>query len=246
MKICIDPGHGGADSGAVNGGLIEKDMTLVTAKALSVFLRRHGHQTLLTHTGALSEKTKLDLSARCLTANSWGAELLISCHYNAGGGDRAEIIRSAYRFTEQSEKLGTAILASLEPLGQNSGRIIVKKNAAENNDYFGIIRLSGCPALIIEPCFIDHAHDCTLADTPAKQKSVGVAIGRGILRWIGQAEDASLLDNTPAPWAADAVKKAAAQNLLRGDDMGNLALHAPLDLERLLVLFDRTGLLDQA
>ncbi len=153
MKICIDPGHGGADSGASNARLVEKDMTLVTARALALFLRAHGHQTLLTHTGTLASTVKLDVSARALLANNWGAGLLISCHYNAGGGDRAEVIRSAYKDTAQADKLAASILDKLKALGQSSGKIVTRKNSAGNADYFGIIRLSNCPALIIEPCF---------------------------------------------------------------------------------------------
>ncbi len=73
-----------------------------------------------------------------------------------------------------------------------------------------------------------------------------MAVGRGILGWLNQKEDTSILDNTPAPWAADAVNKALARGLLRGDDLGNLALHDPLTMERLLTVLDRAGLLGQA
>ena len=42
IKICLDPGHGGADYGAVYKGRKEKDDVLKVSLALAKELRRHG------------------------------------------------------------------------------------------------------------------------------------------------------------------------------------------------------------
>ena len=39
MKICIDPGHGGKDPGAVSDGIREKDIALNIARLLSEKLK---------------------------------------------------------------------------------------------------------------------------------------------------------------------------------------------------------------
>lgn len=51
------------------------------------------------------------------------------------------------------------------------------------------------------------------------------------------------LDNTPADWARVSLNKALERGILIGDQNGDLKLHAPLTLERLLVLLDRCGTL---
>ena len=48
MKICIDPGHGGTDPGAVNGSRYEKTDVLKLAKEISHLLEKQGIEVLLT------------------------------------------------------------------------------------------------------------------------------------------------------------------------------------------------------
>ena len=52
-----------------------------------------------------------------------------------------------------------------------------------------------------------------------------------------------ILDNTPASWAVDAVQRALEKGLIKGDDRGDLALHSPVTMERLLVVLDRAGMM---
>lgn len=50
-------------------------------------------------------------------------------------------------------------------------------------------------------------------------------------------------DNTPSPYAAEAVRKAVELGVLRGNEYGDLMLHSPLLREDFFVLIDRLGLL---
>lgn len=50
-------------------------------------------------------------------------------------------------------------------------------------------------------------------------------------------------DNTPSPYAAEAVRKAVELGILRGNEYGDLMLHSPLLREDFFVLIDRLGLL---
>src|SRR5690625_1701616 len=83
-KIFLDPGHGGNDSGAVGNGLQEKNVVLDIAKRTQKYLNDNftGHQIILSRT---NDKT-LSLSQRTNMANSWGADIFVSIHINAGGG----------------------------------------------------------------------------------------------------------------------------------------------------------------
>ena len=80
--ICLDPGHGGKDSGNRVGGFFghsEKTYTLLLALELRDQLKRAGFNVILTRT----KDVYVDLPARPALANRAGADLFISLHFNA-------------------------------------------------------------------------------------------------------------------------------------------------------------------
>ena len=81
-RILLDPGHGGKDTGKVNGGLkyTEKSATLDTAARLKLLLEKQGYEVFFTRT----KDVFLDLDDRAALATKLGADLFISLHYNAG------------------------------------------------------------------------------------------------------------------------------------------------------------------
>ncbi len=87
LRIVLDPGHGGADSGTVNSALNlqEKNLTLDLAKRLAILLQQSGHEVLLTR----STDTAVALTERSKFANQVKADLFLSLHFNAGPTNRA-------------------------------------------------------------------------------------------------------------------------------------------------------------
>lgn len=53
MIICIDPGHGGSDSGAVGFGIRECDIALIIANKLKSLMENVGYESVLTRTQTL-------------------------------------------------------------------------------------------------------------------------------------------------------------------------------------------------
>lgn len=51
-------------------------------------------------------------------------------------------------------------------------------------------------------------------------------------------------DNTPSPWAKDAVEWAVENGIIRGDENGNLGLHEPVTVEKQLTILYRALSLD--
>lgn len=88
MIVCIDPGHGGPDPGAVNPilGLREKDITLEVSKRLAEYLGRAGVQVILTRDKDTDLSPGLDdkeeMRARAKIANDTKADYLVSVHAN--------------------------------------------------------------------------------------------------------------------------------------------------------------------
>lgn len=78
--VVIDPGHGGIDPGAFQGGIKEADLMLILAAELAVMLNaQDGVQAVLTREDDLF----VPLSARMTFARQVGADLFLSLHADA-------------------------------------------------------------------------------------------------------------------------------------------------------------------
>ena len=92
-RIVVDAGHGGKDPGAKGpGGIQEKDLTLVIAKALARRLRLEGFEVYLTR----DSDVFLTLEERTAFANKKRADLFVSVHINASGDNTAQGIETYF------------------------------------------------------------------------------------------------------------------------------------------------------
>ena len=106
--VVIDPGHGGIDSGALQGGIKEADLMLLMATELAVMLNaQEGVQAVLTRNADVF----VPLSARMTLARKVGADLLISLHADALEEDEA---RGASIYTLSADGGGEAAQRSVE------------------------------------------------------------------------------------------------------------------------------------
>lgn len=177
-KVFLGVGHGGEDPGAVGNGLKEKDLNLTIALACQAELARHGVTVLLSRTKDETE----DLADRVRECNAFGPDLALDIHNNAGGGDGAEVYHHYKGGTGKT--LAVNILAEIVEIGQNSRGAKTRVNAA-GRDYYGWIRDTKAPAVIVEAAFLDNKKDIQILDTAAEQKAMGVAIAKGILTTLG-------------------------------------------------------------
>lgn len=175
-KVYIGIGHGGSDPGAVANGIKEKDVNLVVGLACRDELIRHGVEVMTSRT-----KDEADpLEQRIKECNAFKPDLAVDLHANAGGGDGAEVYH--YSGGGESKALAQNILDSIvKETGQNSRGLKVKLGA-NGRDYFGFIRQTIPPAVIVECAFLDNKKDVQIIDTTAEQKAMGVAIAKGILK----------------------------------------------------------------
>jgi N-acetylmuramoyl-L-alanine amidase len=77
--ICLDPGHGGKDTGNHTFWHSEKTYTLALALEMRDQLQRAGFNVILTR----SQDTYVELPDRPALANRRGADLFVSLHFNA-------------------------------------------------------------------------------------------------------------------------------------------------------------------
>src|SRR4029453_10174586 len=76
--VVLDPGHGGQDSGAICGGVLEKDLTLDVARRIDRLLEAEGIATQMTRLG----DTYVSLADRAAFANRVSNCIFVSIHFN--------------------------------------------------------------------------------------------------------------------------------------------------------------------
>ena len=178
MKVFIGVGHGGSDPGAVANNVKEKDLNLSIALACRDMLARHGVSVKMSRTKD-EDDTLSDEIREC---NAFAPDLAVDIHCNAGGGDGAEAF---YHYGGgKSKTLAENILAEVVKVGQNSRGAKIRKNA-NGKDYYGFIRQTSAPAVIVECAFVDNASDLKILASEGKRKSMGEAIAKGILKTLG-------------------------------------------------------------
>lgn len=246
-KVFIGIGHGGSDPGAVANGFKEAGLNLVIGLACATELERHGIKVKTSRTK--DENDPLTEEIKECNAFLGSDGLAVDIHNNAGGGDGAEVYYYSGGGVSKTlaQNVNTAIIAA----GQNSRGIKTRK-AANGSEYYGWIRETLSPAIIVECAFVDNKTDIKIIDTTAEQKAMGVAIAKGILKTLGitwkapttaKQPTAAKNDNTPDTYAKGAVDKAIKKGVLKGTTGGDYKLHSAVTRQDLFVFLDRLGLL---
>lgn len=172
-RVFLSAGHGGNDPGAVSGSLKEKDINLQILLACQAELIRHGVTVISSRTTDANDSVQQEVQE----ANASRAEIAVSFHTNAGGGDGFEAFY--YAGSVNGKKLAQLCEKYVKGLGQNS------RGLKTNNLMF--TRETTMPAVLLESFFINNAADRQIGDTVAEQRKFGVAYAKGILEYLGIA-----------------------------------------------------------
>ncbi len=113
LVICVDPGHGGLESGAIGpSGLCEAEVNLAIAKKFKTALEKEGATVFMTR----EEDIDVSLNDRVVFARDKKVDLLISVHNNAlpdGRDPLKEHGTSTYRYHPQSIELARCLKDSM-------------------------------------------------------------------------------------------------------------------------------------
>ena len=196
--ICLDPGHGGKDSGNRVGGFFghsEKTYTLALALELRDQLKRLGYTVLLTR----SKDTFVELPARPDIANRHGADLFISLHFNAAQAGKNEVAGpETYCITPVGA-------ASSNAQGEGGGYGMTTANQSENKSLllayqmekslvhnlgaedrgvrrarFAVLRDAAMPAILIEGGYMTHPTEGQKIFDADYRQRMAAAIVKGI------------------------------------------------------------------
>lgn len=207
MTICLDPGHGGSDSGATAFGAKESDLTLKIAQYCKEELAKYDVNVVMTRTTdtRLSEEAALDLKNRVEVAKKAGASYFISIHINSATNSAAKGAEVYYpntsgnkNLSSNGQNLAKAIQKQLTALGLYDRGIKIRNYTdgttsydptSSDKDYYGVIRYAkeaNITGLIVEHCFISNKEEFDkYLGSNAKLQQLGVADARGIVSALG-------------------------------------------------------------
>ena len=160
ILICIDPGHGGADPGAVeetaDGTLLsEKDFTLCMAHKLAARLREMGYEVCLTREGdrrMCAGDARDELRTRLAFCTESGVDLLLSLHANAYRGEGRAYGARVYYHPASPAKEAAPLFA--ESISQHTGALVGRNARTEADATYAILSDESMTALLLELGFM--------------------------------------------------------------------------------------------
>jgi N-acetylmuramoyl-L-alanine amidase len=172
-RVCIDPGHGGADPGALGQGFQEKDLVLDVGLRLAQLLEADTADTtgggawevLLTR----ATDTYVSLYDRVLAANAWPADTFVSIHANAFDSSAATGIETySYQEGTHSAALRDLIQARMTEAWPLPDR------GSKTGDWY-ILRETWMPATLSELGFITSPVDIQWLSSPEERQRAAEA-----------------------------------------------------------------------
>lgn len=200
--ICLDPGHGGRDTGNRVGGLFfghnEKTYTLALAEELGTQLKKLGFNVVLTR----HQDTYVELPMRPEIANHAGADLFVSLHFNATQTGKDEVSgpetycitpvgaassnaqgegadhgpTAANRVEQRSLLLAAQVQKSLV-------RNLGVTDRGVRRARFAVLRDATMPAILIEGGYMTHPAEGKRIFDSGYRRQMAAAIVKGILSY---------------------------------------------------------------
>ena len=173
IKIAVDAGHGGSESGAIGCcGDKEKDITLAISKYLEQELKKRGAQVIMTR----SDDSYVDLKDRVNIANDNNAMFLISIHGNSlpdSADPHKHRGTSIYFYYHQAKLLAANVLISMN-------KQLETQNDNIRQGSLALVRNTNALSILIEVAYLINPEDNAMLINPNFQKRCAKAIADGI------------------------------------------------------------------
>jgi len=227
MKIFIDPGHGGNDSGAVGPtGLMEKDVNLNIAINVRQILINHAVDARLTR----SDDSRVELLQRVQMANNSNADYFVSIHINSASVSTATGTETyAYPYSTKGVELAKHIQKNLV-------NEIALPNRGVKTANFYVLRETKMPSALVEVAFVNNPTEEKLLRDQDFIKKASVGITKGILEFIGIEYNEDGKENNISSWAKEAMAWATSEEV--GITDASMPKE-PITLERMITILYR-------
>ena len=207
VDVVLDAGHGGRELGAVGpNGLTEAVLNMAVTNQAKAALEANGVRVALTRTSDYM----VTLNTRGKLVTTLKPKAFVSIHHNAepDGPFATPGTETYYQFTSPaSKRLAGLIYEEVhKALSQYDVAWVADTDAGakwrlgkSGSDYYAVLRQTkGVPAALAELAYITDATEADLLSRPDVQEVEGVAVARGIVRFL-RSNDPGSGFTTPYP-----------------------------------------------
>jgi N-acetylmuramoyl-L-alanine amidase len=185
--ICIDPGHGGTDVGAIghvgDKTVYEKDITLSIALPLRDMLTSAGAEVVMTRStdkdvyGPWADADP-ELQARCDVANEAHADAFVSIHIDSFSNATVDGT-TAYYYPKSSKDL---LLAQM--LHQSTmNTLSIPDRGVRSNDFY-VNKYTTMPSVLMEMGFITNTHRAKMLTSSWAPRSIAQSLFNGLVNYF--------------------------------------------------------------
>lgn len=181
--IVLDAGHGGTDSGAKNGKIVEKELNLLLVKKLEKELISRGATVYLTReedndlSARTSERKRSDLYNRAKYINTIKPNMYISIHLNATTSSSWKGLQVFYNKNNEENKVIAETITN--NLKNNINNI---REVKEENKYY-MYKYIKYPGVLIEAGFISNPDENYLLRQEEYQNKLIILIADAIEKY---------------------------------------------------------------
>ncbi|GIN58789.1 hypothetical protein J8TS2_31080 [Lederbergia ruris] len=190
IKVFLDPGHGGYDTGAIARGIKEADLNLAVAKKVEKLLKGRGYSVHMSR----NSDSYVGLYDRPKMANNLDADIFISIHHNSTAFattlvngiesyyykyDKeypSKINKDMHDNPERIKKSVTLTNFIHQNMHRNTGAV----NRGVGGASFAVIREAKMPATLLELGYINNASERIKLVTNSYQNKLAKAIADGV------------------------------------------------------------------
>ena len=184
MRLCINPGHGGHDSGVVGlGGLRESDLNLEVSGRVATLAVLHGWDVMMTRSsdrfiGLLEQADLANESKRPV-------DLFVSVH---GNGVLNREAHGVEFWTSRGQTRSDSVVPYLVGAWKAEFPDVVLRadwsdGDADKESSFAVLHLTRMPAVLVEVGFVSHPPTEALLKTSEYQDRIARAIVAGLNAW---------------------------------------------------------------
>src|ERR1051325_1650946 len=194
--VVLDPGHGGQDSGAMCGGVMEKDLTLDVARRVDRLLDSRGVCALMTRVG----DSYVSLADRAAVGNRANDSIFVSIHFNEDNKPVASGVETYYASHQITAGsflaswlpfLWRPLSDSPNPESQNLAEFVQEALVARTRAVdrgiqarqFFVIANVTAPAVLVEGGFLTNKEDISKLASEDYRDQIAAAVADGILRY---------------------------------------------------------------
>jgi N-acetylmuramoyl-L-alanine amidase len=194
--ICLDPGHGGKDSGKTERHNYEKTYVMLLADDVADLLKHEGFKVFLTR----DRDEFIELPDRSLIARRHAADLFVSLHYNgledasirglevfcltpAGMNSSNEGGGRGFRAPELGNQHDDHNVLLAYDMQKSITAAVPLEDRGMKRSRFEVLRDAAMPAILIEGGFMSNSSDAKNIYDAAFRKRMAKAIVNGILAY---------------------------------------------------------------